>query len=85
MILIYVGIALIVLAVVLFIYNLISPVKYEPSGSTPLSVPDEIIFDTQDKKYGPNGTVLLEEEDKTRLLQEDKTRLLKDDDRTRLL
>ena len=84
MILIYIGIALVVLAVVLFVYNLISPVKYEPSGSTS-SVPDEIIIDTQDKKYGPNGTVLLEEEDKTRLLQEDKTRLLKDDDRTRLL
>ena len=61
MILIYIGIGLIVLAVALLIYNLISPVKYEPSGSTPPPVQNEIIIDTEDDKYGPEGTLLLEE------------------------
>ncbi len=86
MILIYIGIALIALAVILFIYNLISPVKYIPPKTVSVSVSKEEKDDKKDVLYGDGGTRLLDkEEDRTRLLKEDKTRLLDNKDQTRKL
>ena len=86
MILIYIGIALIALAVILFIYNLISAVKYIPPKTVSVSVSKEEKDDKKDVLYGDGGTRLLDkEEDRTRLLKEDKTRLLDNKDQTRKL
>lgn len=82
MILIYIGIALIVLAVALFIYNLISPVQYDLTKTASALTLEKKKEDTQDVNYTEPETSMPDEEDRTTLLKAEKTTVMNDKDQT---
>ena len=82
MILIYIGIALIVLAVALFIYNLISPVQYDLTKTASAFTLEKKKEDTQDVNYTEPETSMSDEEDRTTLLKAEKTTVMNDKDQT---
>ncbi len=82
MILIYIGIALIVLAVALFIYNLISPVQYDLTKTASAFTLEKKKEDTQDVNYTEPEKSMPDEEDRTTLLKAEKTTVMNDKDQT---
>ena len=79
---IYIGIALIVLAVALFIYNLISPVQYDLTKTASAFTLEKKKEDTQDVNYTEPETSMPDEEDRTTLLKAEKTTVMNDKDQT---